>query len=236
MKSLLFTLILLLSFQLIFAQQYEDVIKFLPVNLRYNQASFEWEHQEKRNSLIVGVGIPYHQSIINRSFGEFVATPTDFKSADLYSYSIRVGYRHYISNNEPFGAYLEGYIKSQTIDFNTSIKNNDHIAGMVKGYFYGVAPGVQFGYQQIFWKHYLMDLYIIGFEVNNANGNATSYSQNQADADYTRNFVNNLANQYLPNNAKSKYKSNGDGYSYDYKLNNIAYPWFRLGISIGYRF
>ena len=124
MKSLLFTLILLLSFQLIFAQQYEDVIKFLPVNLRYNQASFEWEHQEKRNSLIVGVGIPYHQSIINRSFGEFVATPTDFKSADLYSYSIRVGYRHYISNNEPFGAYLEGYIKSQTIDFNTSLTSS----------------------------------------------------------------------------------------------------------------
>ena len=123
MKSLLFTLILLFGFQFIFAQQYEDVVKFLPLNLRYNQASFEWEHQEKRNSLIVGIGIPYHQSIIDRSFGEFTPTSANFKSADLYSYSIRFGYRHYITNNGPFGAYVEGYVKSQTIDFNTSIKN-----------------------------------------------------------------------------------------------------------------
>ena len=144
----------------------------------------------------------------------------------------------YVGNNDPFGLYVEGYVKSQTMDWNASIKNNDHVAGVVKGYFYGVAPGVQIGYQEVFWKHFVMDLYVIGFEVNNANGNATSYSQTLEDANYTRIFVSNLANQYLPNNAKSKFKSSGNSndYSYDYKLNNFAYPHFRLGISVGYRF
>ena len=238
MKKLLLIIAFVLSLSSLKAQQFEDVVKFLPVNLHYNQATFEWEHQEKRNSLIVSVGIPYHQSIIDRSFGEFVPTSANFNSADLYSYSVRVGYRHYITNNDPFGLYVEGYVKSQTMDWNASIKNNDHVAGVVKGYFYGVAPGVQIGYQEVFWKHFVMDLYVIGFEVNNANGNATSYSQTLEDANYTRIFVSNLANQYLPNNAKSKFKSSGNSndYSYDYKLNNFAYPHFRLGISVGYRF
>jgi len=233
---IVFALILSIGCQNAFSQQFEDVVKFLPTNLHYNQATFEWEHQEKRNSLIVGIGIPYHHSIIDRSFGEFVPTSANFKSADLYSYSVRVGYRHYITNNDPFGLYVECYIKSQTMDWNVSIKNNDHVAGVVKGYFYGVAPGVQIGYQEVFWKHFIMDLYVIGFEVNNANGNATSYSQNETDAQYTRNFVSNLANQHLPNNANFKSSGGSNDYSYNYKLSNFAYPHFRLGISVGYRF
>lgn len=242
MKKLLLIIAFVLSLSSLKAQQFEDVVKFLPINLHFNSAVFEWEHQEGRNSLILDVGIPYKASIIGRSFGDFVPTSSQFQDASLHSYSVRAAYRHYITNNDPFGFYVEGYVKSQTQDWNATIINpQGEVAGTINGYFYGVAPGIQLGYQYLINKHILFDFYVIGFEVNNANGNATSRSSNMVDAEYTYNFVNSLANAYLPSNAKGKYESlkYSDNERYptsDYKLHNFAYPWFRIGISVGYRF
>ena len=88
MKKIFLVIILILSlnFQKVSAQQYEDVVKFLPTNLHFNQATFEWEHQEGRRCIVIDVGIPYHQSIMNRSFGSFVADPINFKSAELINF------------------------------------------------------------------------------------------------------------------------------------------------------
>ena len=64
--------------------------------------------------------------------------------------------------------YIEGYVKSQTMDWKASINNRTtgNVAGNIKGYFYGVAPGVQLGYEYCFLKHMVVDFYIVGFEVN----------------------------------------------------------------------
>ena len=185
MKKLLIVVLLSMMYIFASAQKYEDAVKFLPINVHYNSASVEWEHQEGKNSLVVGIGIPYWQSIVGRS---------------------------YVSDTPMEGIYLEGYAKSQTLDWCAEINNNQNkmAAGSITGYFYSVSPGVQLGYQYIIDKHFLIDLYMLGVEVCNTNGNAESFSMTTADRDYTIDFVNNLATQYLPKNAQSKYLSNDD--------------------------
>jgi len=238
MKKLLIVVLLSMMYIFASAQKYEDAVKFLPINVHYNSASVEWEHQEGKNSLVVGIGIPYWQSIVGRSYGQLTLNSTDFKSASLYTYTIRVAYRHYFSDTPMEGIYLEGYAKSQTLDWCAEINNNQNkmAAGSITGYFYSVSPGVQLGYQYIIDKHFLIDLYMLGVEVCNTNGNAESFSMTTADRDYTIDFVNNLATQYLPKNAQSKYSVLRYGNSAKYRLQGFAYPWFRCGISIGYKF
>lgn len=238
MKKLFIVIMMLLASYALQAQRYEDGVKFLPYNLHYNSATIEWEHQEGKNSLIVGIGIPYWSSILGRSYGEFTLDNTNFNSAKLYTYTIRAAYRHYFSNTPMEGLYLEGYIKSQTLDWRTHIINpaTKTIAGALNGYFYTVSPGLQLGYQYMLNKHFLVDFYILGIEMCRVNGNAVSTSTSIADRNYTNGFVNDLANRYLPKNAQKLYSVSTDNTTANYKLEGFGYPWFRLGISVGYRF
>ena len=138
MKKLLIVVLLSMMYIFASAQKYEDAVKFLPINVHYNSASVEWEHQEGKNSLVVGIGIPYWQSIVGRSYGQLTLNSTDFKSASLYTYTIRVAYRHYFSDTPMEGIYLEGYAKSQTLDWCAEINKNQNkmAAGSITGYFY----------------------------------------------------------------------------------------------------
>lgn len=215
MKKLLTILLIVLSFTLN-AQQYVDIVKIQPLSMIANSATFEWEHIENCNALTVTIGLPINGS-----------TKKDWFNAPskLHTYNIRAGYRHYTSNTLQF--YIEPYVKCQTIDWDSKLKQ-----GWTEGYLFTTNAGFSLGYQAT-WKHFIVDIYPIGFEIGRMNGRLDTYSKTSEDADFMEQYVSKLSNK-LPNNSPVHFSR------YDNKveavLNLKTYYWIRSGISIGYRF
>jgi len=104
MKSL-FIIILIISSIPVMGQKFIDVIKFHPLDTYYNTSVIEWEHREKNKAIIVAIGLPVNKE----AQGDWFDIPTQ-----LLSYSFKVGYHKYITNNWYTGFNLS----SKTYDFN----------------------------------------------------------------------------------------------------------------------
>jgi hypothetical protein len=228
MKKILFVISFVVLMFTAFGQK-ANVIKLLPLSLHYNSIGFEWEHQEGRSSIIVGVGLPYESSIMDRKYKSFHINPNDYYFASLHTYSIKLGYRYYLKD----GIYAEGLVNSSSLHWQSLMKNKTTISGKLDGYFYSVGFGGKLGYQKVFKCGLVIDTYA-GINLNRVNGNSMLNSSTLIGSEYTKKFVNNLIDTYLPNNAKViNYSDNGITH---YKLNTFTYPLFYPGVSIGYRF
>lgn len=236
-KSIIFLVLFLITL-VVRSQDYNThVFKFLPVNMFFNTATFEMEFQENKNSIIVDASIPMDRSIIGRSLGGIYIDPATYSYARMHTYGIRGAYRHYIKSNNQYGYYYEGYVKWQTIDWNSTITlpHNGTTAGTVNGYLYTTNIGIQSGYQFVLSKRIVVDLYLIGLEYGRVNGRTHSLSPTMADADYMKQYIQNIIKR-LPYNAQQKSFVSSDKTTVDSRLESILYPWFRCGVSIGIKF
>lgn len=231
MKKVLVILLMLLSYTTI-AQNYETVVKFLPFNLKYNSPSFEIERLDCRNSLLVTVVLPYNSSISGRSFGKLYIDPKQYSNINLHTYSTRVAYRHYTQLNKVFGLYYEGYFKCQTLDWSGDVRNKNINMGNINGYLFTTNAGIQIGYQFLIKKKLVVDFYAIGLELGTINGGNNSKSTDLDKAKYMLEYTNRMT-KYIPTRVVEISTNIND---VDMDIRSFSYPYFRSGISIGYRF
>lgn len=194
----------------------QDIVKIQPLSLIGNSLTFEWEHIEGRNAITVTVGLPVNGP-----------TKKDWFNApsDLHTYNVRTGYRHYSTDKLRF--YVEPYLKCQTIDWDSKLKQ-----GWTEGYLFTTNAGISLGYQLTF-KHLVVDLYPLGFEVGRMNGRLATYSKNAEDADFMEEYAKDLSGK-LPKNSPAHFSKSDN--RVEAVLNLKTYYWLRSGVSVGWRF
>jgi hypothetical protein len=220
---------------------HKNVIKFLPVNLYFNNISLEYERKfSPKNSFIVGVGIPSEKSFISK-FSSNV-DPNDFNHDLLRTTAIRAAFRHYSGlHTQAAGFYVSPYLKYQT--YSVSGKRNESTnLGMpfsedIKIDGSTVSAGLQFGAQLMIAKRVCIDFYFLGIEAGLAtfDEKVTSSSSDPTVQNAMNQYAQDFKND-LPSFIGDKLTVSQTGSTIGIKGASIPYPWFRGGISIGIAF
>jgi hypothetical protein len=219
---------------------HKNVVKFLPVNLFFNSASFEYERKiSPKNSLILGVGIPMPKAFADKYN---LGSPENRITDDSFgTMAIRLAYRHYTGHSkQPSGFYISPYLKYQSFDATaTNHKTPSSGSAYVENYDLKgntMSLGFQMGWQFLIAKTVSIDFYFLGIEAGLANVDATvkSPDANMIDEIYT-NVSQNIGD--LPAFLSNKITVTKKGSNQvDIVGSSMPYPWLRSGISIGIAF
>jgi hypothetical protein len=220
---------------------HKNVIKFLPVNLYFNNVSFEYERKfSAKNSFIVGIGIPSEKSFIDK-FGNNV-NPNDISNDLLKTSAIRAAYRHYTGHHtQAAGFYISPYLKYQTYSISAKSHQTTDL-GMaftedIKADGNTMSAGLQFGAQVMIAKRVAIDFYFLGIEAGLANfdGTVTSSSSDPTVLNEMKKNVDDFISN-LPSFIGDKFTTTQSGSTIGVKGSSVPYPWIRGGISIGIAF
>ena len=223
-KLVMLIIVLFTIFSAVKAQDYNNTIRWSPINLALNQLNLGWEQNHGKNSLILDIGIPINRSIETSGYS-FTKFGTE---------SIRVGYRFYTTNKiKKYGLYLEPYFRTTTFRLDgipqgqtakfTSFLNTD-------------ALGLQAGYQFILSKNIVIDFYFAGLEGGRAHGWIDSNCGSNINALKMNDFILSKVKNTFPTYIVNHFQ----GGIYDgrcaYEITNFAYPMFRGGFAIALQF
>jgi hypothetical protein len=212
--------------------------KFAPGGLSFGKATLGVEYNVKyRNSVTFYIGVPLEK----KKQVSFDGGESEVLSK---AFSVMGGYRHYLSDKNMKGFYIEPYAKY--LNHKGSGQLNNNVNGMdlvfdTRTNYSGVGVGAQIGLQMIISRSIVLDLFILGPEANNSKFTltATDISNHPgwslADKQEIENDIRELLNDVpLVGN---KVEVNVD---MDNKTVNTAYagfvPGIRIGGSVGIRF
>jgi hypothetical protein len=239
-KTLLLTVLSALSFSSFAQNDYvpKANIKWAPTGLIVGSFSLQGEYAlGKHSSLTAKIGIP---SGANYTV-DFDGDDTDFK---MKATSFMAGYRLYISQKSMKGLYFEPFVKyvnhiaEGTGRSTLGIRNvsmdftNDYDA-------FGI--GAQLGAQFRIGNRFVIDLFLIGPEINSAKnsfkatemGNTIPWTQieaSEAERD-VKDFIDDVP--FIRNKTKVNVDRDNKTVTADFKG---ALPGFRTGISFGIAF
>lgn len=224
------------------AQDRKNAFKFLPVNLALNSLSFEYERMiNPKNSFEFGLGIPMNQTFVNKfSMDWSEEDDMDISNDKLGIFSLRAAFRHYTGKSmNPKGFYYSPYLKYQSISATANnirtVDDDEEPFSYAEDYdaeMNTIGIGLQLGYQFLIAKRVALDVYFLGLEggILNAKGTVRSSDLEQVpeiEADIQE------AIDDLPSFLRDKVDVSSSGNTVKIKGSNIAYPWARIGISIG---
>lgn len=218
----------------------KNVVKFLPVNLLFNSASFEYERKiSPRNSFTFGIGLPTPKAFADKF--NLSTSENKISNDEFSSLAIRAAYRHYTGHRiQPSGFYISPYLKYQKLTASaTNNKTPDTGTPYVENYDVKANTmnvGFQMGWQFLIAKTVSIDFYFFGIEAGMANVTATVKSPNPNTIDAVETNVKDNVDK-LPSFFANKItvKRNGNN-QVDVKGSSMPYPWLRSGISIGIAF
>ena len=220
-----------------------NVVKFLPLNMLFHSASFEYEHMiNAKNSLTLEVGLPSQKSIIGH-YG--INANSDLKTAGFGTAALKAAYRHYAGKRRlPKGFYIEPYLKYQQIKGNASIAGVNDMqipyAGTSDLKLNTINLGCQLGVQFLIAKRVSLDLYFLGLEGGYLSGHVNTTPSISTQYDPVELSIldevisQNIGN--LPSFVRNKISVRQTDNQIIVKANNIPYPWYRGGVSIGFTF
>ena len=244
MKRIVLLGITILSFtNLLTAQELSEetkplAFKFAPGGLSFGKATLGVEYNVKyRNSVTFYIGVPLEKKKqVSYDGGESEVVSK--------AYSVMGGYRHYLSDKNMKGFYIEPYAKY--LNHKGSGQLNNNVNGMdlifdTRTNYSGVGVGAQVGLQMIISRSIVLDLFILGPEANNANFSlkATDISNHPgwsfADKQEIENDIRELLNDIPLVGNKADVSVDMDN-----KTVNTTYagfvPGIRIGGSVGIRF
>lgn len=223
----------------------KNVVKFLPVNLAFNSASFEYERKfSPKSSFIIGVGLASPKPFAEKF--NLGSEDNVIKNDAFGTMAVRAAYRHYAGHrDQPVGFYFSPYLKYQK--FTTNADNRRTITEEnpptttqydekydVKGNTLNF--GIQWGVQFLIAKRLCIDFYFLGIEAGLANVTATVKSPNVIMIDEVEKGVRENIDK-LPSFLASKIEVTRNGSDQvDVVGKSMPYPWLRSGISIGIAF
>jgi len=217
-----------------------NVIKFLPANLPFQSVSFEYEGMvSQRSSIVLGVGIPNQEPILGKYGIDF---DPELKCIKLGTTHIRTAIRHYYTGKKmvPRGLYIEPYLKYQHLKGCAYIEGiqdqtKKPYEGLLDFNFDTFNLGFQLGAQFRLAKIITLDFYLLGLEAGLLNGNMNSVSPSSTQATAIKAKIDNAKND-LPSFVGDKITVTQQGYRIKAKADNVIYPWYRGGISVGITF
>ena len=227
----------------------KNVVKFLPVNLPFQNLSFEYERMiSAKNSISLGIGIPNAKSVKGKY--SIIDDIDHLKSAELSTLHVRAAFRHYTGKSGlPKGFYLEPYLKYQKISGNVEVEGNESGYSFYETHDVNLNTknvGIQLGTQFLIAKRVSLDIYFLGLEVGQLSGNSNSVFDRVGEASH---FKSNLENLFDDGNEilyigdilttigkKIEITQSPDEKTVSTKSSNIVYPWLRGGFSIGIAF
>lgn len=219
-----------------------NVFKFLPEDLFFQTISLQYEGMVgPKNSLILGVGFPNQQEFIGK-YG--INIDPDVVSAKFGTTHIRAALRHYYSgkSNLPRGFYIEPYLKYQHINgssYIVGIQEQTHkpYEGLLDLKFDTYNVGFQMGVQFMIAKFITFDFYFLGLEAGVLNGSVNSKSPNSTQGSLIKTKIQGAVDDMdLPSFMKDRITVTQSGYRVNATADNVIYPWYRGGISVGIAF
>lgn len=223
------------------AQQMPEVpkigLKWAPTGLTYGNISLLGEYNFGKNSLTAKIGIPSTAHQVYTYEGKDV-------NFAMKATSFLTGYRTYLSRNHMKGLYLEPYFKyvhhtSEGVGMGTL--DTQPVRLNFTNDYNGLGIGAQLGAQFLIKKHFIIDLFFLGPEINSASNkfkavemtNSSSWNDIQAsDAERDiRDFLNKFP--FIRNNVNVMVDKSNRSITADFKG---FLPGYRAGVSIGYAF
>jgi hypothetical protein len=212
-------------------------VKWAPTGLFLGSVSLQGEYSFGKHSLTVKLGVPataHHSFTYQDKDANFAMKATSFLA----------GYRTYLSKNQLKGLYFEPYFKyvHQTAEgVGNGTLSGEPVAMDFTNDYNGLGIGAQLGAQFLIGKHFVIDLFFLGPEINSARDNFkaveisntlpwTSVQADEAEKDI-RDFVN-----------KFPFIRNKVGVMVDKTSRSVttnfegALPGFRAGVSFGVAF
>jgi hypothetical protein len=239
-KSLVFAVLLFLNCS-VFAQQHSEEpsisLKWAPTGLAVGSLSLQGEYNFGKNSLTAKIGIPLTTS---HTF-QFDDKDASF---NMRAMSFLAGYRTYLSKKHMRGLYFEPYFKyvhhSSDGTGSTTLEGVPVIMEFNNNY-NGIGVGAQLGAQFLIGKHFVIDLFFLGPEINSATNNFkaqevtttipwTVIQKSEAEQNI-KDFINKFP--FLKNNTTVMVDQNNKTVFADFKG---ALPGFRIGVSLGVAF
>lgn len=214
-------------------------LKWAPTGLIVGSISLQAEYNYMgRNSLTAKIGIPTSKK---HSF-EYEGNDAEF---DMKATSFLAGYRMYLSKSKHLkGIYLEPFFKyvhhtSEGVGEGT-LGTRNVVMSFTNNY-NGFGVGAQLGAQFLIGKRFVIDLFLIGPEINSAKNNfkavevtnAIPWTQVEArDAEQDiRNFLDQFP--FIRNNTDIMVNQASKTVTADFRG---ALPGFRTGVSFGIAF
>jgi hypothetical protein len=212
----------------------KNVIKFLPCNLDFNTVSIEYEGMvNARNSVTLEFGLPDEQSIN----GVYGIPFSHVKYAELGTMNIKAAYRHYTGSQMlPRGFYIEPYLKYQNLwgdgFYIGTDEQNNHYVSRAHLTLETLNAGFQIGAQFLIGKTLAIDFYFFGLEAGLASGDMWAISTDAPK--FAQDIKKTISD--LPSFMRNQITVTDFRNRVHVNANNVPYPWFRAGISIGLAF
>lgn len=243
MKTILLLVTAALFSLLSHAQELQNAIKLLPLNLPLNCLSLEYEHMlNEKNSLEFGIGIPLTGSFVNK-FGMDWSEEENILNDKLGIFNLRAAYRHYTGKSMlPKGFYIAPYLNF--VSLSASADNVRYVDDTAEPYSYqenydtklhSFGLGCQLGYQFLIAKRITLDLYFFGLEAGLGTVDATIYSSNLDEVSNIEEDIQKEVDDF-PNFLRKRIEVNSSGNNINVKGKSIIHPWYRGGLSLGVAF
>lgn len=212
-------------------------LKWAPTGLIVGNLSLQGEYNFGKNSLTAKIGIPVN--------AEYSTKFSDNNSTfNLKATSFMAGYRTYLSKKHMRGLYVEPffeYVHQTAEGTGTANLDGGPVAMDFTNDYNGVGVGVELGAQFIVAKRFVIDIFLIGPEINSSTNNFkaievssmlpwTAIQQSQAEQD-VRDFINKYP--FIRNHTTIMSDEENKTITADFKG---ILPGLRTGISIGLAF
>ena len=218
---------------------HKNVIKFNPTPMLLwssKNLTFSYERiLNPKQSIAITVGFLEFPSL----FKDTIAHIITITSREKYGINLAFEYRFYLMKRNsrpiPDGVFLGPFASFYGYKFNNGFDLVGHLdsAGMLKGKFYAINVGCEFGYQFVFWKRVTLDFVLVG--------PAVSYYGGGVDISGEIKFSKlKEINEDLYNKLIAKYPMIGDyvvnkSFKSNGKLDLLAVG-FRYLVQIGFHF
>jgi hypothetical protein len=241
MKKLIILITLVACVAVIKAQDVADskqlAIKWAPTGLALGSLSLHGEYNFGKNSLTAKIGLPVS---VNHTF-TYEDKDADFQ---MKATSFLAGYRMYISKKHMRGFYFEPFFKY--VHQNAEGVGNGTLSGepVVMDFtndYNALGVGAQLGVQFLVGKRFVIDLFLLGPEINSARNTFkaveasnsipwTSIQASEAEKDI-RDFIDKFP--FIRNHVDVMVDKTNRTVITDFKG---ALPGFRTGVSFGIAF
>jgi len=212
-------------------------IKWAPTGLILGSLSLQGEYNFGKNSLTAKIGLPVS---VKHSFA-YQDKDADF---NMKATSFLAGYRMYLSKKHMKGIYFEPffkYVHQNAEGVGNGTLSGDPVVMNFTNDYNGLGVGAQLGAQFIVGKRFVIDLFLLGPEINSSRNNFkavetshslpwTSIQASEAEKDI-RNFIDKFP--FVRNHVDVMVDQTNRTVITEFKG---ALPGFRTGVSFGMAF
>ncbi len=236
-------LLFIAAFFLLFSASAQETtpnisFKFAPLGLIVGSGNLQAEYNfGGKHSLTAKIGLPVNV----RQVFDFEDQDAAF---DLKAMSFLAGYRIYLSKKHFRGLYLEPffkYVNHSSEGEGSGTLNSNPVRFNFTNEYNAAGIGAQLGAQFLINKHFVIDLFFFGPEINSARNNFKASEQTRtlpwtsAEAREAENDIRNFLDQFpfVRNNTNVMIDQNNRIVTATFQG---ALPGIRTGFSIGYAF